>query len=90
MESGISTGHRSTESSLEQMVARQAFRGPDMQGIHIEGSVGLGHTLAKTTEESERENQPASLDGRVWIVTDARIDGREEARRAASRAGIRR
>ena len=63
---------------LDRMNRYQAFRGPDARGLHVDGPLGLGHTLAKTTEESENEHQPLSLDGSVWIVADARIDGREE------------
>jgi hypothetical protein len=40
-----------------------AFRGPDRQGL-VMNHVGLGHALLATTEESEREQQPFTLDGR--------------------------
>jgi asparagine synthase (glutamine-hydrolysing) len=36
----------------------------------------LGHTLLRTTHEAETEKQPLTLDGRIWITADARIDGR--------------
>jgi asparagine synthase (glutamine-hydrolysing) len=62
---------------LEQMTGFLAFRGPDAQLTWVDGSVGLGHALLRTTEESERERQPYSLDGQVWITADARIDDRE-------------
>ena len=66
---------------LEQMTHSLAFRGPDGQGLWAEGSVGLGHTLLRTTDQSEHERQPATLDGQVWIAADARIDGREDLAR---------
>ena len=53
-------------------------RGPDGHGQWIEGNVGLAHTLFATTRESRGERQPMSLDGRCWIVADARIDGRDD------------
>lgn len=53
------------------------FRGPDNQHVWIKDNVGFGHTLFKTTEESERDSQPLALDG-TWIVADARIDARDE------------
>jgi asparagine synthase (glutamine-hydrolysing) len=59
---------------LGRMTDFMTFRGPDAQQIWVNGSVGFGHTLLKTTEESEREQQPFALDGRVWIVADARVD----------------
>ena len=34
--------------------------------------------MLRTTRESQIEQQPASLDGKLWITADARIDCREE------------
>jgi len=55
-----------------------SFRGPDAQRTWIKGGVGFGHALFKTTEESERDCQPFTLDDNSWIVADARIDARAE------------
>src|SRR5262249_44601789 len=55
-----------------------SFRGPDAQQTWVGGSVAFGHTLLRTTHESECEVQPLSLDGEVWIVADARVDARAE------------
>ena len=63
---------------LQAMTAFMLFRGPDAQDVWVDGSTGFGHTLLRTTFEAEREHQPCSLDGRVWITADARIDGRRE------------
>ena len=63
---------------LRRLTESLAFRGPDDLGVWLEGSVGLGHTLLRTTFESEGEQQPLSLDGQVWITADARIDGRAD------------
>ena len=63
---------------LERLTAFQAFRGPDRQELWLDHHVGFGHTLLKTTEQSETERQPFSLDGKVWIVADARVDARRD------------
>lgn len=63
---------------LSAMTQSMAFRGPDTQGIRCLGSAGLGCTLLRTTTESAQEQQPASFDGKVWIISDARIDARGE------------
>ncbi|MDJ1176801.1 asparagine synthetase B family protein [Roseofilum capinflatum] len=63
---------------LARMTGYMTFRGPDVQRIWAEGSVGFGHTLLRTTDESENETQPLTVDQRVWIVADARVDGRSE------------
>ncbi len=54
------------------------FRGPDAAEIWTGGPIGLGHAMLRTTRESENERQPASLDGRLWIASDARLDSRAE------------
>ena len=66
---------------LQQMTAFMAFRGPDAQDSWADGAAGLGHAMLRTTFESEREQQPFSLDGKVWITADARIDGRDELKK---------
>jgi asparagine synthase (glutamine-hydrolysing) len=55
-----------------------AYRGPDGRHSWMETSIGLGHTLLATSEESAREGQPAGLEGRYWITADARLDARTE------------
>src|ERR1051326_5217212 len=61
-------------SLLSRMTNFMTFRGPDAQQIWLQGNIGLGHALLRTTEESGDERQPFTLDGHVWIVSDARLD----------------
>ena len=63
---------------LDRMTAYVAFRGPDRQCVWTSRQVGFGHALLKMTEESEREEQPFTLDGRRWIIADARVDARQD------------
>jgi asparagine synthase (glutamine-hydrolysing) len=63
---------------LGSMTSFMAFRGPDAQEVWLNGSVGLGHAMLRTTFEQAHETQPCSLDGQVWVTADARIDGRSE------------
>lgn len=63
---------------LARLIAAQRFRGPDGQGSWLRGSVGLGHTLHRTTLEAECEVSPASLEDRLFVTADARIDARDE------------
>ncbi|MGB3651009.1 MAG: hypothetical protein WBA41_07340 [Rivularia sp. (in: cyanobacteria)] len=60
------------------MTDYMAFSDPDAQQVWHKDNVGLGHTLLRTTSEQERERQPFTLDDRVWIVADVRLDGRKE------------
>jgi asparagine synthase (glutamine-hydrolysing) len=63
---------------LRAMTAAQRFRGPDAEATWQQGSVGLGHTLHHTEPSREHETQPRSLDGRLFITADARVDARQE------------
>src|SRR5205814_3811924 len=72
---------------LERMTDFLAFRGPDAKSVWSDGHVGLGHTMLRTTWESENEQQPCSLDGRVWITADARVDGRADLVRLLAAKG---
>lgn len=62
---------------LQHLVDGLTARGPDAQAVWIEGAIGLGHTLLRTTKEARGEQQPCSLDGHTWIVAHARLDDRE-------------
>lgn len=53
-------------------------RGPDARVVWSASSIGMAHALLRTTRESAGEQQPAQLDGRLWIVADVRLDARKE------------
>jgi asparagine synthase (glutamine-hydrolysing) len=55
-----------------------AYCGPDWRDAWFDGPIGFGHAALRTTRESLNEQQPASLDGQLWITADARLDGRDE------------
>jgi asparagine synthase (glutamine-hydrolysing) len=63
---------------LQDLTRFLSFRGPDAQEVWNDGPAGLGYALLQTTGAPSLEKQPAQLDGRLWIVADARIDAREE------------
>ncbi len=63
------------------------YRGPDAREIWVGDRVGFGHAMLRTTFESQHERQPCSLDGRVWIAADARVDGRSELVQKLQSAG---
>ena len=63
---------------LSRMTDYMTFRGPDAREIWTDGTVGLGHTMLRTTWESNAEKQPLTLYGNTWLIADARIDARQE------------
>jgi asparagine synthase (glutamine-hydrolysing) len=72
---------------LQALTHSQSYRGPDACEVWADRSVGLGHTLLRTTYESLAENQPASLERKFWITADARIDCRAELVAELTNAG---
>jgi asparagine synthase (glutamine-hydrolysing) len=72
---------------LQSLVDFLAYRGPDARETWIGSSIGLGHTLLRTTRESRAERQPAGFEGRYWITADARLDGRGELLAALDLSG---
>ncbi|HXJ06095.1 MAG TPA: asparagine synthase-related protein [Candidatus Acidoferrum sp.] len=66
---------------LERMAARLAFRGPDATQIWSRSGAGFCFTLLRTGPAPQASEQPCTLDGRVWLLGDVRLDGREELRR---------
>ncbi len=84
-------GSPAADDRLREMTELLAFRGPDARQHWCAGPAGLGHAMLRTTEEAGDDRQPASLDGRVWITADARIDARRELTgklAARGRAGL--
>jgi asparagine synthase (glutamine-hydrolysing) len=75
------------QALLQSLVDFLSYRGPDSRECWMDGSIGLGHAMLRTTHESLGERQPASLDGRFWIAADARLDGRAEFISELQRAG---
>ena len=63
---------------LRALTGHMSYRGPDASGIWHHGEVGLGHTLLQTTSELAGQRQPASLDDRLWLTADARLDDRAD------------
>jgi asparagine synthase (glutamine-hydrolysing) len=63
---------------LRALAHSLSFCGPDGRDVWSDGPVGLGHTLLRATRESLGERELPSLDGKLWITADARIDCRSE------------
>jgi asparagine synthase (glutamine-hydrolysing) len=63
---------------LTRLTESMTFRGPDAQLVVTDDHAGFGHTMLRTTNEAATEKQPLTLDGKIWLTADARLDGRDE------------
>ena len=66
---------------LTRLTESMTFRGPDANQILSDTHAGFGHTMLRTTREAANEKQPLTLDGKMWLTADARIDGRPDLAR---------
>ena len=72
---------------LSQMVAALAHRGPDDQGVHIEGAVGLGHTRLSIIDLATG-HQPLTEPGGRQLVANGEIYNDPELRRELAGAAF--
>ena len=71
------TGVPVQAQQLQAMTSFMAYRGPDGMDTFAADSIGLGHTMLRSTEVVPNDRQPARL-GTFWITADVRLDGRNE------------
>ena len=63
---------------ISRMTSFMSFRGPDAQQFQVIGDVALGHAMFQTTREAATEQQPLTLDQRLWLTADVRLDARRD------------
>jgi asparagine synthase (glutamine-hydrolysing) len=84
----VSADGRTPDAKLiERMAERLAFRGPDATEIWMRSGTGFCFTLLRTGPSPQAATQPYSLDGRVWLLGDVRLDGREDLLRRLEQHG---
>jgi asparagine synthase (glutamine-hydrolysing) len=66
---------------LRRMTDTLRHRGPDGEGLHVDGPVGLGHRRLSIIDLSDAGRQPMSTaDGRAWIILNGEIYNYKELR----------
>ena len=72
---------------LHQMVERLAFRGPDATQVWTRPGAGFCFTFLRTGPAPQATTQPCTVDARVWLLGDVRLDGRDDLQRELEHAG---
>jgi len=60
-------------SSLRAMVASIAHRGPDDDGVFLDGDLGLGHDRLSIIDLNSGQQPMSNVDGTTWIVFNGEI-----------------
>src|SRR4051794_16535415 len=74
---------------LERMCARLAHRGPDEEGFHLRGPVGLGQRRLSIIDLSGGRQPMANVDGTVWVTFNGEIYNFRELRKRLEDRGHR-
>jgi asparagine synthase (glutamine-hydrolysing) len=73
---------------LDEMTSRLAHRGPDSEGIFVEGNLGLGHRRLSIIDLSSAGRQPmATANGRFVVTYNGEIYNFPELRRELEELG---
>lgn len=73
-------GGRPEEALLRRMIHSMRHRGPDGQGVYMEGEVGLGHARLAILDLSARGAQPMGYAGRYTITYNGEVYNYRELR----------
>jgi len=82
-ELSVLAGTFQTGAYLNAWLGVWSFVGPDATQIWSRGSAGFCFTLLRTGPAPQSSEQPCTLDGRVWLLGDVRLDGREDLQRSS-------
>ena len=74
---------------LRRMTDAVGHRGPDGDGFHLDGAVGLGHRRLAIIDLVTGDQPMASVDGRTWIVFNGEIYNYRELRAELAARGAR-
>ena len=72
---------------LEAMVAALHHRGPDGQGIRIDGAVGLGHARLSIIDLEGGAQPLHNEDRSIWVIFNGEIFNYRELRETLLRQG---
>src|SRR5581483_1090769 len=59
--------------TIEGMCRRMIHRGPDDEGIHLDGPVGLGHRRLSIIDLASGHQPMSNEDGTVWVIFNGEI-----------------
>ena len=67
-------GERAERADLERLSGALAHRGPDDEGFHLDGPLGLAHRRLSILDLTAAGHQPmANEDGTVWVVYNGQL-----------------
>src|SRR6185295_16675701 len=85
----LSFDHPVEEAFVRRMVATIRHRGPDDQGVYVNGSIGLGHARLSIIDLSPTGCQPIHTpDGAISVVFNGEVYNFPEIRKQLASSGV--
>ncbi len=81
--------HRVEPDVLARMCSRMSHRGPDDDGLHIDGDIGLGHRRLSIIDRAGGAQPMSNDNGSVWVTFNGEIYNVQELTRELVRSGHR-
>ena len=73
--------HRDDPDTLRKICARMAHRGPDGDGVHVDGAVALAHRRLSIIDLAGGAQPMSNHEGTVWVTFNGEIYNFEELKR---------
>jgi asparagine synthase (glutamine-hydrolysing) len=86
---GLTHGVRAEAAAIRRMCRTLAHRGPDDEGVHVDGELGMGMRRLKIIDLATGRQPLANEDGTVWTVYNGEIYNYRDLRVSLERAGHR-
>ena len=78
----VSREESATADAVRAMAGTLAHRGPDAEGVHVDGTVALGHRRLSIIDLSEAAGEPmTNEDGTLWLTFNGEIYNFREIRK---------
>jgi asparagine synthase (glutamine-hydrolysing) len=85
----LEPGGQVAAGTIRRMCQVLAHRGPDDEGVHVDGELGMGMRRLKIIDLATGRQPLANEDGTVWTVFNGEIYNYRELRRALETSGHR-
>src|SRR5947208_14656462 len=80
-------GRPVSADELRRMTRRLEHRGPDDEGIHLDGSIGLGNRRLAIIDPSPAGHQPMTTGDGFWLTYNGELYNHQLFRRRLSARG---
>lgn len=69
----VGTGEPVSAQLIKAMADTMAYRGPDAEGFHVSGCIGLGHRRLSIIDLAGGSQPMSNADGSIWVVFNGEI-----------------